>query len=374
MPNPTLLDYDWLISALPNLEQKLLPDTSPISPILLPSLEQYWIPANPGNITQILLGLTQTGDRKKRLVAAAKSCLGKGLKIQTSAKAIRLGITINKGVRIFYPNVTLKARKARPTDCSKTTDSLPLAWWEREKLGRKDIQKKLGDSIKTPKVLAFGEEAGVAYCLEERVSCQPMNPQIAHDRQRMKDEFIPLLMKWYDPVEWQPLSTACNTKADRLFHQALTSLAMAELKPAQVDTFRHLIDYFSNYQVDVPLSMCHGDMCINNAGVTPTGEFILLDWETWGKHPIFAEFANFILSFGIGSEIHNAIRQLYAQRFDQPLEAFDFQLLFYYLLIFSQKILAYSQIQDPQARYRRLQKLPFLDAPTTEMGQLLKLI
>lgn len=334
--------------------------------------EQYWVPASSANLPQLLRGLTQAGDRKNRLVAAAKSCLGEGFKIQTNANAIWLG-QINKGVRVFYPHVTLKVRQVRPTACSGTPDPLLPAWWEREKLGRDDIQKKLGDAIKTPKVLAFGEEAGVAYCLEERVSCQPLNPQINRDRQRMKDQFIPLLMKWYEPVEWQPLSTACKTTPDRLFDQALTSLAMAEIKSPQVDTFRKLVDHFSTYEADVPFSICHGDMCINNAGFTPTGELILLDWETWGNHPIVAEFARLIISFSIGSEIHDAIRQLYAQRFEQPLEAFEFQLLFYYLLGFSQKIIGYSQIQDPQYRYRRLQKLAFLDA-ATEMGQLLNLI
>ncbi|AFY84323.1 phosphotransferase [Oscillatoria acuminata] len=372
MPNPTLPDYDWLISALPTLEQKLLPDISPPLRIFLHSGEQYWLPASSGNIPQILRGFTKTGDRKNRLVAAAKSCLGKGLKIQTSANSIRL-CQINKGVRIFYPNVTLKARQAPQTASSATTNPLPPTWWEREKLGRDDIQKKLGDSIKTPKVLAFGEEAGVAYCLEERVSCQPINPQIDRDRQRMKDQFTPLLMKWYETVEWQPLSTAFKTTPDLLFHQALTSPAMAEIKSAQADTFRQLVDHFSTYEVDVPFSICHGDMCINNVGVTPTGEFILLDWETWGTHPIVAEFARFIISFSVGSEIHNAIRQIYAQRFEQPPEAFEFQLLFYYLLEFSQKLISYSQMQNPQERYRRLQKLPFLDA-ATEMGQLLKLM
>lgn len=372
MPNPTLPDYDWLISALPILEKKLLPDTSPALRIFLHSGEQYWLPANSGNIPQILRGFTKTGDRKNRLVAAAKSCLGKGLKIQTSANSIRL-CQINKGVRIFYPHVTLKVRQVPQTACSETTGPLPPAWWEREKLGRDDIQKKLGDSIKTPQVLAFGEEAGVAYCLEERVSCQPMNPQIDRDRQRMKDQFIPLLMKWYEPVEWQPLSTISKTTPDRLFHQALTSLAMAEIKSPQVETFRQLVDRFSNHEVEVPFSIGHGDMCINNAGFSPTGELILLDWETWGNHPIVAEFARFIISFSIGSEIHDAIRQIYAQRFDQPLEAFEFQLLFYYLLGFSKKMIAYSQIQAPQERYRRLQKLSFLDA-ATEMGQILKLI
>lgn len=372
MPNPTLTDYDWLISALPILEKKLLPDTSPALRIFLPSGEQCWLPASSGNLPQILRGLTQTGDRKKRLVAAAKSCLGKGLQIQTSASAIRL-CQMNKGVRIFYPHVTLKVRQVRTTACSGTTGPLTLPWWEREKLGRDDIQQKLGDSIKTPKVLAFGEEAGVAYCLEERVSCQPINPQLDRDRQRMKDQFIPLLMKWYEPLEWQPLSTDCKIAPDLLFYQALNSLAMSEIKSAQVDTFRQLVDHFSNDAVDAPFSISHGDMCINNAGLTPTGEFILLDWETWGNHPIVAEFARFIISFSIGSEIHDAIRQLYAQRFDQPLDAFDLQLLFYYLLGFSQKIITYSQIQDPQDRYRRLQKLTFLDA-ATEMGQILDLI
>ncbi|WP_254564578.1 phosphotransferase [Oscillatoria sp. HE19RPO] len=372
MPNPTLTDYNWLISALPILEKKLLPDTSPALRIFLQAREQYWLPASSENIPQILRGLTQTGDRKKRLVAAAKSCLGEGLKIQTNAHAIWLG-QINKGVRIFYPNVTLKVRQARPSAYSGTPDPFLPAWWKREKLGRDDLQKKLGDSIKTPKVLAFGEEAGVAYCLEERVSCQPLNPQLNRDRQRMKDQFIPLLMQWYEPVEWQPLSTACKTTPDRLFHQALTSLAMAEIKPAQVDTFRQLVDHFSNDKVEVPFSIAHGDMCINNAGITSTGDFILLDWETWGKHPIVAEFARLIISFSIGSEIHDSIRQLYAQRFEQPLEAFEFQLLFYYLLGFSEKIIRYSQIQSDQDRYRRLQKLPFLDA-ATEMGQILELI
>lgn len=372
MPNPTLSDYDWLISVLPTLEKKLLPNTSPKPRIFLHSRERYWLPATSGNIPQILRGLTQTGDRKKRLVAAAKSCLGSGLKIETSANAIRI-CQINKGLRIFYPHVTLKARQALQTACSETTDPLPLTWWEREKLGREDIQNKLGNSIKTPEVLAFGEEAGVAYLLEERVSCQPLNPQIDRDRQRMKDQFIPLLMKWYEPVEWQPLSTAFKTTPDRLFHQALTSLAMAEINSAQADSFRQLVDQFSNYEVDVPFSIGHGDMCIKNVGVTPSGEFFLLDWETWDTHPIVAEFARFIISFSVGSEIHNAIRQLYAQRFEQPIETFEFQLLFYYLLGFSQKLISYSQNPDPQARYRRLQKLTFLDA-ATEMGQLLKLI
>lgn len=355
MSKSTNKNHDALISSLPDLETEVLGFT-PARPqsFIFDSQRKYWINVKLDQFPGILRTLTHEGHRKRHLSQIIQCVRGKSPRIETHSRVIRLGLDPQKGIRVFYPNLTLKVRYATETeDLSKT-------WFARECQGRDTWNQKLGERIRIPKILAAGETMGLSYLLEERVKFRSMIPQNSRDRHRMKDKFLPLLMMGYDPVSWHPLSKIFQDEPGHILDQALNSSIMTELDPHQADLFATLTEQFGTYDQDVPFSLCHGDICLSNVGVDEQGQLVLLDWETWGEHPIALEFSRLVRAFGIGGEIHQTIRQQYTQHFQEPTVSLDRQITLYYLLGLAQRILRLSEIQNPKQRALRLQHLPFL--------------
>lgn len=344
-------NFEHLISALPHLEAKLLGVKHPEYRPFLDINGIYWFPGDLRLIPRMALGLTQTVHRKERVVKIIQHSLGQSKecrKLNTQADLIRIGAKSNKGIRIFYAKSTLKIR------LSVEDSESDSPWYSREVQGREALQAAFGGRIGAPKVMAAGEENGVSYLLEERLKCRAVNPNHAQDRQKMKHELLPLLMDWYQLISEESMASLFGEEPEAIVRKALTSSVMAEMKPKTVQVFHDIAERINNYDIKIPLTMAHGDMCTSNVCITPKGKIVLVDWEKWGKHPVLTELVRITRDFGIGSDIHNLIRQVYNRRFIDSRSSFDFQLLVYLFLKSSRKLIGISNLENIEARQRSL--------------------
>lgn len=349
----TLEVHQPLTSALPKLERELLacfPLGAEVEKRPLVEVETgYWVRANWTNLSQVVSSWRKPGRRQQRLLAAVKAYAGRGPTLESYGTELRAGIRPDKGLRLFYPKMTLKLR-LNSGDASQKKEALP--WFFREVEGRQDAQRKIVDLVKIPHVLASGELGDVSYLLEERVSFRQLDCRNEQDRRTMMNQVIPILMDWYRPTAWKPLSTVFGEDLEGLLSRALASPAIADLDPTIATQFRQLVTGLSDYDLEVPFGNCHGDMCLNNACITPSEKLLLLDWENWGVHAIGLEFDRFIQAFGIGGEIHQAIRQRYGAQFNVPAKTLDCQLLIYHLAGFSRILLNSSPSQRTPSRQK----------------------
>lgn len=360
-------DYEEFISALPKLEAKLSPLASPESHFFLEWNSGHYRVANLKNFLSLLQSFSHRGGRVQRLVAVTRFFLHSHPTIETHATSIRLGGDVSKGIRVFYPNVTLKVRQKSNSDGDNPTKP----WFINEQEGRDSLRQKLGDSteIRVPQVFAAGEYGDLSYLLEERLSIRVLSPQKREDRQLLIDRFLPSLLTWYDSPQWQPFSSLFSVKIADLLEDALRSAAIADLNPAQSQRFYKLVDQLPKFDMPVPFVAGLGDMCLSNACVGPNDELILLDWEAHHTRPVALEFDRLIRPFGIGSDVHQAIRQAYSQQFEISPELFDRQLYLFNLIGCSRQLLSASTLKNPQKRQNSLQLSRILLEAAEEFAQ-----
>ncbi|AFY83008.1 hypothetical protein [Oscillatoria acuminata] len=360
-------DYEEFISALPKLEAKLSPLASPESHFFLEWSSGHYRVANLANFLSLLQSFSHRGGRMQRLVAVTRFFLYSHPTIETHATSIRLGSDVSKGLRLFYPHVTLKVRQKSRSEGDNPTKP----WFINEQEGRDLLRQKLGDStaVRVPQVFAAGEYGNLSYLLEERLSIRVLNPQKREDRQLLIDRFLPSLLTWYSSPQWQPYSSVFSETITDLLEDALRSAAIADLNPAQSQRFYKLVDQLPELDMAVPFVAGLGDMCLSNACVGPNEELVLMDWEAHHTRPVALEFDRLIRPFGIGSEVHQAIRQAYSQQFEISPELFDRQLYLFNLIGCSRQLLSVSTLKDPQKRQYSLHLSQILLKAAEEFAQ-----
>lgn len=354
-------DYEVLISALPKLEAKLCPLASPEPRFFIDFSSGHYRIANRQNFLSLLRSFSQPGGRVRRLIASTQSYLKSHPTIETHATSIRLGRDVSKGIRLFYPNVTLKVRQKSNSDGKNPQKP----WFILEQEGRDSLRRKLGDStqIRVPQVFAAGDYGEVSYLLEERLDLRMLGPGNAEDRRLLIDLFLPNLLTWYDSPEWRPFSSLFRETIRDLLEETLRSSVMAQLDPAQSQRFHKLVDGLPESDMAVPFAEGLGDMSLTNACVSSNGELVLIDWEACHTRPVALEFDRLIRPFGIGSEVHQAVRDAYSQQFQMSPELFDRQLYLFCLIESSRQFLSGSSRPDPKKRQGYIQRgLIFLDA------------
>ncbi|USR91102.1 hypothetical protein NEA10_20125 [Phormidium yuhuli AB48] len=279
--------------------------------------------------------------------------------IATHATSISLGRYVGRGLRLFYPNVTLKVRQKSKSDGKNPKKP----WFVLEQEGRNALRQKLGNrtAIRVPEIFDAGEYGEVSYLLEERLSFRVLTPQNPEDRQLLLDLYLPNLLAWYDSPEERPFSSLFEGDLAGLLETALESPAMAELDSVQSQCVHTLVDELARLDMVVPFADGHGDMSLKNTGVTPERELVLMDWEAYQTRPVALEFNDLIRPFGIGSEVHQAIRKAYSRQFQIAPELFDRQLCLFNLTRWRHQLLLAGNRKDPQKRR------PFLQAALVKL-------
>ncbi|WP_159790194.1 phosphotransferase family protein [Sodalinema gerasimenkoae] len=343
MSNYAYSQSDDLISALPALEAKLMKKSCSKPRPFLDVEGAYWVAGDLKLIPKIMLGRIPTGSRKQQLLNILQYSLFRRpnyRKINSQAELIFVKSESHK-MRVFYPDFILKVvREER---------DIKTPWFAKEIEGREAMRASLRGEIRIPKVVAAGKEKGLYYLLEERLNCHPINKENADERQKIQQELLPVLMDWYEPVRSDPMARIFGEQPEALVEEALTSSVLAEMEPETVQVFHDVAAQIDDYNLEVPVAMAHGDINLLNICVTTRGKLVLVDWEKWGKHPVMKELACLACSFGIGKTTHRRIRQAYNQRFADLGSSFDEQVLVYYFLKCSKKLVEASQIQDSQS-------------------------
>ncbi|NMG58051.1 hypothetical protein E1H12_05790 [Geitlerinema sp. P-1104] len=290
----------------------------------------------------------------RRLIASTQSYLNAYPTIETHATSIRLGRDVSKGIRLFYPNVTLKVRQKSNAD----GENPEKPWFIREQEGRESLHQKLGDrtAIRVPQVFAAGEYDEVSYLLEERLNLRLLGHGNPEDRQLLINLFLPNLLTWYNSPQWRPFSSYFSETIGEVLEETLRCSVMAELAPAQCQRFHKLVDELPESDMTVPFAEGLGDMSLTNACLSSNGELVLIDWEACHTRPVALEFDRLIRPFGIGSEVHQAVRQAYAQQFQISPQWFDRQLYLFGLIESSRQFLSASSQSDPQKRRGAIQR------------------
>lgn len=343
MSNYAYSQSNDLISALPALEAKLM-KTSCLKPRPFLDIEgAYWVPGDLSLIPKIILGQVPAGSRKQQLLKIIQYSLGRCSnyrQLNSRAELIIVKSQCHK-IRVLYPNFILKVVR-------KQSD-LEIPWLVKELEGRAAMRASSAGQIHVPRVIASGEEKGLYYLLEERLNCRPINQYNSDEKQQIKEELLPLLMDWYEPIRWDSMAHLLGEQPEALVEKALITSSLAEMEPDMVQVFNDVADHIDDYNIHIPVAMAHGDMNILNVCVTPKGKLVLVDWEKWGEHPVLMEFIYLARVFGFRSDVYHQIRQSYNRRFAGSDAGFDEQVLVYYFLKCSQKLVEISQIQNSQS-------------------------
>lgn len=336
--------FDELMATLTALEAKLIKGYPPKPRVFLRfNGGLWWIPGDFRQIPKMILGQNLIGYRKQQLLRVIQYHLGQrreSRQINTRAEFL---LVKKKGKKIsaFYPDSILRI-------VCKEKD-LGTSCLSRSVEGMEAMRASYGGEIHIPKVRAAGEEKGFYYLWEERVDCRTLERDNPEDQQKITQELVPLLMDWYEPIRWDSMTCILGEEPETLVEKALTSPNLAQMEPETVQMFHKVAAQIDDYNFEVPVAMAHGDIHHRNICVTPKGKLVLVDWETWGQHLVLKEFIDLARVFGFGSGVHQKIRQAYNQRFADSSSGFDEQLLVYYFLHCSKRLVQISQKQESQS-------------------------